>query len=339
MVTLKEIAKECGVSIATVSKALNYMTRSDNPTAERVRQKAMEMGYLPNMAARSLKTNRTYSIGLLFEDTSRSDLTHEYFYTIFNAIWAAAEAAGYTIILLGQSVGLRKFSYLEVCHYRNVDGVLVVNADYTSPEMMELVNSSVPVVTLDYMFNNCSAVVSDNIDGMTTLMQYVYDLGHRRIAYIHGEDSNITRARLASFHQFCQTHSIYVPEEYVLSARYRDPEPCRAATEALLDLKMRPTCILYPDDISILGGIDVLRRNHVRYPQDISIAGYDGVRLAQQLRTTITTIRQDCVQMGCSAVRLLIDRIENPRLFAPQIKTIQGTLQIGDSTGPVPDGR
>lgn len=338
MVTLKQIARECGVSVATVSKSLNYMPDIGSATAERIRKKAQEMGYHPNTAARALKTNRSYSIGLLFEDNTGEGLTHEYYATVFNSVRLAAEAAGYSLTFMGRVIGGRYASYLESCQYRSIDGVLIISADYSSPMVLELVNSGMPVVTMNYVFNNCSAVVSDNIQGVQDIVQHVYDLGHRRIAFIHGEDCTITRARLASFHRFCQSKGIDVPEEFVLSARYRDPETCRVATAMLMDLKYRPTCILYPDDVSILGGIDVIRRAGMDYPRDLSIVGYDGIRLASQLRTTITTLRQDSVQMGTAAVRLLVDHIENPRTFTPRIVTVSGCLQPGDSTGPVPAG-
>ena len=202
MVSMKDISAACGVSVATVSKALNDHRDIGEKTKERIRQTAKEMGYFPNSAAQALKTNRTYNIGVLFVDEARSGLTHDYFSYVLDSFKRTAEEYGYDITFINCSKSDRnRMSYLEHAKHRGVDGVVVACIDFHDPEIMELARSDIPVVTIDYIFNNRMAVVSDNVNGMNQLLTYVYDKGHRRIAYIHGADSAVTQSRLTSFYK------------------------------------------------------------------------------------------------------------------------------------------
>ena len=157
MVSLKTIAKQCGVSTATVSKALNDQKDISEETKIRVRETAEQLGYFPNAAARALKTNRSYNIGVLFEEEAGSGLTHEYFSGVLNGFKTQAEKMGYDITFINSCFEKRKMSYYEHCRYRNFQGIAIVCADFESPDVIELMNSDMPVVTIDYVHHNCSA--------------------------------------------------------------------------------------------------------------------------------------------------------------------------------------
>ena len=109
---------------------------------------------------------------------------------------------------------------------------------------MQLALSDIPVVTIDYIFNDRLAVVSDNAKGMEDLFTYIYQMGHRRIAYIHGTDSAVTTNRLSSFYRTAEKLGVEIPDEYVMMTRYRDTKGAGEATEKLLDLRRPPTCII-----------------------------------------------------------------------------------------------
>lgn len=329
MVTLKQIAGVCGVSVASVSKALNHAPDISAETAEKIIRTARELGYYPNAAARALKTNRSQNIGVLFEDDMHSGLTHEYFSHVLNAVKNEAESRGYDITFISKNLGGTPMSFLEHCKYRNCDGVVIANVDFSSPSVTELVNSDIPVVTIDYIFDNRSAVLSDNAQGMRDLVQHVYALGHRKIAFIHGEATAVTRSRLASFHRTCMALGLHIPGEYVIPARYHDPRASGLATRALLALKDRPDCILYPDDISILGGMTEIEARGLSVPEDISIAGYDGITMSKLLRPMLTTLHQDSEALGSHSARLLIEEIESPKTYVPQLLVIPGEVQTG----------
>lgn len=335
MVSVKDIAARCGVSMATVSKALNGRLDISEATREEIHRVAREMGYMPNSAARALKTNRTYNLGVLFVDETNCGLRHEYFSGILESFKAEAERHGYDVTFINQNIGTRRATYLEHCRYRGVDGVVIASVDFTDPQVAELVTSDIPVVTVDYVFNNRAAILSDNVQGMRELTAYVIGRGHRRVALIHGEITAVTGNRMASFYKTCREYGVEVPENRVLEARYHDPEATAARTRELLSQPRRPTCILFPDDYSSIGGINVIREAGLSIPGDISVTGYDGIYLSQELSPRLTTFQQDSEQLGRQAASRLIEHIEFPKTTLPEQIVVQGTLLEGGSVGTV----
>lgn len=331
---MKDIATACGVSVATVSKALNGHKDIGVETKEHIKQKAKEMGYFPNSAAKALKTKRSYNIGVLFAVDDHSGLTHDYFAYVLDSLKCMVEARGYDITFInGSSVRPNKMSYLEHCRYRGFDGVVIANTQFSRPEVMELVQSDIPSVTIDHLFNNVSAVMSDNVKGMRDLFQYVYGKGHRRIAYIHGADSSVTRSRLASFYKTAAELGIEVPDEYIGEAAYRDTNAAYIETERLLDLKDRPTCILYPDDFACFGGINAINERGLRIPNDISVAGYDGIRIGRHVEPKLTTVKQDTTRLGQLAAEKLLSLIEHPKTTIIEQIIVEGEVYPGGSVG------
>ena len=332
MVSIKDIAQKCGVSAATVSKALNgYADISAEKRAE-IEKTARDMGYLPNSFARALKTNRTYNLGILFADEAHSGLTHNYFSGILQSFKVTAEQKGYDITFTncGKTAG-RYMNYYEHCRYRGLDGVVIACIDFYTPQTQELIRSDVPVVTIDHVFDGRTAVVSDNVKGMRDLVEYVYGQGHRKIAYIHGADSAVTKMRLNSFYQTITELGIDLPNSYVREAPYRDVEETGRVTDELLSLPNPPTCILYPDDFSALGGIRAICSRGLRIPDDISVVGYDGSVLSEVMWPRLTTLRQDTETIGRVAAQELIRLIEKPKTTLPRSILVEGTLIPGES--------
>lgn len=331
MVSIKDISTKCGFSIATVSKALNDHNDISEATKELIRKTAKEMGYFPNSSARALKTHRTYNIGVLFVDEAQSGLTHDYFANVLDSFKVEAEKNGYDITFINKHMGQKKMSYYEHSKYRGVDGVVIACIDFQDPDVIELIHGELPVVTIDHVFNNRTAIISDNIKGMRDLITYIYEMGHRKIAYIHGADSSVTQNRVGSFYKTLGDLGIEVSDEYVKSGVYHDPVTTAKLTNELLDLKDRPTCIIFPDDFSCIGGINVIQERGLRIPDDISIAGYDGITLSQVLNPKLTTVKQDTKALGSKAAQKLIALIENPKAAIIERVVVEGEILYGQS--------
>ena len=327
MVSMKDIARACGVSVATVSKALNGQPDIGEETRTRVCEVAQKMGYMTNSAARALKTNRTYHIGVLFVDERQSGLAHEYFSTMLESFKAEAEAHGYDITFINHNVGGKPTSYLQHCRYRGVDGVVIACVDFTDPRVRELAESDLPLVTVDHVFNNRLAVVSDNVQGMETLVRYAYGKGHRKIAFLHGEKTSVTQNRLVGFFRACEELGLEIPEEYVRESAFHNPDRCAQDTLALMNLPERPTCILFPDDYSYVGGMNALRQMGIRVPEDVSVMGYDGIHLARVIG--LTTYWQDNREIGRIAAERLISLIEHPKTTLVDRIMVSGRLLEG----------
>ncbi len=332
MASLKDIAKECGVSTATVSKALNDQSDISQATKEKVRKAAKKLGYRPNLAAKALKTKRSQNIGVLFVDDNRSGLTHDYFADVLDNFKITVEEQGYDITFINCSkTGPNTMSYLEHVKSKGFDGVAIACINFDSPEVKELVESDIPVVTVDYVFNNTSAVLSDNVKGMTELVDYILDKGHSKVAYIHGAASAVTSNRLSAFYRATSLRGIEIPDEYVLEAPYRDIKAVYSKTIELLELPDPPTCILFPDDYAGIGGLNAIREKGLRIPDDISVAGYDGIRISHYLEPQLTTYSQDTAMIGHELGRKLIDHIEKPKTTLIETLSVEGHVRTGRS--------
>ncbi len=335
MVSMKDIAKKCGVSVATVSKALNGQKDIGEETRKRICATAQEMGYMANSVARALKTNRSYNLGMLFVDERRSGLGHEYFSTILEGFKAEAEAHGFDITFINSHVGEEPTSYTKHCKYRGLDGIVVACVNFNDPRILDLVSSNIPLVTIDHIFEGHTAILSDNVNGVDTLVRYAYEKGHRKIAFIHGEDTAVTRGRLTGFHQACRDLGLEIPPEYILPSVYHDPDLCETVTRKLLQLPEPPTCILFPDDFSFIGGHNALLEAGYTIPRlslnnkDISAMGYDGINLARMMH--LTTYTQNAYAIGRTAADRLIHRIEHPDEAKPEQILVSGALMEGSS--------
>ncbi len=332
MVSLKDIAAKCGVSTATVSKALNNMPDIGPDTRDRIQAVADELGYLTNSAARALKTNRTNNLGVLFVDEGGKGLTHEFFAALLDSFRKESEKEGYDITFINnRNIGGKSATYLQHCLYRGVDGVLMACVDFYDSQVVEVVNSSLPVVTIDHMFNNRASVLSDNIDGVEQLVSYACSNGHKKIAFIYGEPTAVTENRKIGFYRGCEQFGITVPENYLIQSRYYDPDACYEATKKLLQLSEIPTCILFPDDYSLTGGVQAIREAGLAIPEDISVVGYDGIITSQIVSPKITTLRQDTEALGKEAAVKLIELIEHPRTALLDRIIVPGELLPGES--------
>ena len=330
MASLKEIAGRCGVSVATVSKALNDHTDISPDTKALVLETAREMGYHPNSIARALKTNRTYNLGVLFSDESQSGLTHDYFASVLDSFKKTAESLGYDITFINNS-SPRKMSYLEHAKYRGFDGIILACIDFYGAAVTELLRSDLPIVTIDHVFSNHTSICSDNFGGMKGLTEYILSLGHKRIAYIYGDDTSVTKSRLNGFRNALEQSGLLPEKEYILPSHYRNPEDAFRLTRHLLSLPKRPTCILYPDDYSCIGGINALRAEGLRIPEDISIAGYDGQFLSQIISPKLTTYAQATAEIGKTSAYRLVQLIENQKFSSPEHDVVAGSVVEGES--------
>ncbi len=327
MVSIKDIAKDCNVSVATVSKALNDHDDISVATKEKVKRCAKKLGYTTNVAARALKTNKTYNLGVLFAN-DKVGLSHEYFSMILESFQREAEKNGYDITFINHAIAGKKTTYLKHVEYRNLDGVAIMTADFSDPEIVELALSKHPVVAIDYVLEKCAAVLSDNSRGLDEIVRYAYSMGHRKIAFIFGDDTYVTQERLKSFHGACRQLGLKVPEEYLIKGHYHDIQDCAEKTKNLLELKDPPTMIIFPDDYSFIGGLEIINSMGLSIPDDISAAAYDGINMAKIMN--ITTYEQNTKELGQLAARKLIQMINEPKL-PPERVIVTGRMIKGNT--------
>ncbi|MGN0602308.1 MAG: LacI family DNA-binding transcriptional regulator [Oscillospiraceae bacterium] len=331
MVSLKDIALKCGVSVATVSKALNGHTDISVATRDRLLKAAKEMGYFPNSQARALKTNRTFNIGLMFVEEPGKGFAQEFFAKIISNFKTACEKAGYDITFINKGFGKQKMSSYEHCKYRNVDGILLTSGDFTDPDVYEIINGDIPSVTIDHIFDNSTAIMSSNEIGVEKLVDFVYKKGHRKIAYISGSKAAVTERRLLGFYKACKVRGIEINPDWMLQGDYHNPVLTYDLTKNLISQKDKPTCIFMSDDYSAIGGFNALRDMGFSVPDDISLVGFDGISYSQLMRPKLTTYLQDTETIGKTAAQRLISLIEEPEKTFSEVITIDGWLLEGES--------
>ncbi len=330
---MKDIADRCSVSVATVSKALNNHSDIGEDTKKHIKEMAEKLGYYPNSSARALKTKRTFNVGVLFVDEGRSGLTHDYFAKVLDSFKKVSEVSGYDITFINATS--QKMTYLEHSRYRGVDGVVIACVDFDDRDVIDLVNSELPVVTIDHVFDNRISVVSDNIGGMRSLIEHVHSLGHTKIAYIYGDDTAVTRNRVASYYNTLKDLGIERDDSYTIASAYRNPKLAAKYTQQLLSLKNRPTCILYPDDYSAIGGLNAIEEAGLSVPDDISVVGYDGLYISQIIHPKLTTYEQNCEEIGRIAAKSLIKLIRDEKSTLIDKILVPGRIIEGGSVANI----
>ena len=331
-VTIKDVSAKCGLSISTVSKAFNNYADISAETRELVHRTAREIGYYPNAIARTLKTNRSYNLGVLFQEERGTGLTHSFFASVLEAFKSECEKRGYDITFINHNIGWTGMTYLEHCRYRNVDGVCVVCANFYASEVVELVASDIPVVTIDHAFSNRSCVLSENIEGMKSLVAHAAALGHRRIAYVHGEHASVTENRITGFYRGLSEQGIEHVPEYLVGSVYDSPQAGAEAVKKLMALPVPPTCILMPDDHSALGALTAAAELGLRVPEDVSVSGFDGTVMARYYVPSIASVRQPVEEIARRSVELLCEMLEGGQV---QHVKVDYSLVEGESVGPV----
>ena len=329
MVRLKDIAEACGVSVATVSRALNGLTNENKERTAFICQTAREMGYYPNAAARTLKTSRSSNIGILYENR----MNHEYFSSLLDELRSAADERGYDLTLIGRNNGRNVETYYDHARRRNLDGVIVIQADFESQDVIRLAGSDMPTVVIDHCYEGSDCVSSDNRASMERIVRFAFDRGHRKIAFVTGQESSVMRERLAGFYKVCAELGIRVPDGFVQNGVFHNPERCAAIIRELLSKTEKPTCILCPDDYSCLGAMWDLKAEGVKIPEEVSLIGYDGVQMSRMIRPMLTTYRQNTKEIAREAIGLLIEAIETPETHKPRQITVEGTLAEGETLG------
>lgn len=324
------VAAASGVSTAAASKALNGKEGISQEKAILVRKKAKLMGYRPNNAAKTLVTQKSRTIGILY----KAGMAHEYCSEVLESIRKEAEGQGYALIFIPNHSS-EEMSYLDYVLQRQCDGVILCQGDFDTAQIKELIASGHPVVAIDCLHEGSSAVLNDNAYSMREIAKYLHTLGYEKAAMIHGEMGEVTRIRLEEFRDACKKEHITLEEENIISACYNDPDASEEAVKKILsqDPDKIPEVILFPDDISSSGGIKALKEAGYSIPEDMGIVGYDGIRFSRLIQPVLSTWKQDVDEIGKSAAKVLISQIETDAK-KPEVVIVPGTLQKGETLKP-----
>ncbi len=315
-VTIRRLAEISGVSIGTVSRALNGYADVRPETRERITRLARELDYTPAAAARSLKTQRSHVIGVFLETgEGHPDLQHPFFHEVLVGLKNTIGSGGYDLLLFASERpgnGYGTHSYLKRARHHNVAGVVLMGADPEDPEVRRLVRSDLPTVGVDVALDGpvTTCVISDNIDGAARAVQHFHSIGHRRIATITGMlDTRTGLDRLRGYRQALQACGLAYRDEYVAYGDFY-VESGRRAMADLLSLDEPPTAVFAASDMMALGAIRAAGDAGLGVPADVSVIGFDDIQLADHMNPPLTTVRQDKAGLGAAAGSALVRLID-----------------------------
>lgn len=335
MGTIYDLAKVTGFSITTVSKALNNYSDVSEKTRAKILQAASDMGYLPNAHAQSLSTKKSWTIGVMFAEANEVGMKHPFFNAIIESFRQATEQQGYDLIFASRNLRNRDMSYLEHFKHRAVDGIVVICSDQMDEQVQTLIRSSIPIVVVDMDTENCSVVFSDNIAGGRLAVDYLYGLGHRKIAHIAGDGTtDAGLARVDGFKQAMARLSLPTPDGYIVDGGFFSVDGGKTAMRRLLALEDRPTAVFAAGDQMAIGAIEAIHEAGLKVPEDISVIGYDDIEMVKYITPKLTTIRQDTDAIGQKAADVLIEQIEQKKRTAVT-EVIPVELIVRDSCAPL----
>ena len=308
MVTIGEVARAAGVSVSTVSKSLNGYHEISEATRNRVKLIAEQMGYTPNAAAQSLVLKRANTIGVVYE--VESGLKNLFFAAVLESFRKNIQARGYDILLLSNNTE-SKLDYLKHSLSKNVDAVLVVSTGESYDAVKKLFNSELAVLSLDPKENIRNSIYSDSYKAIRKSCNYLYELGHRRIAFINGSYENfIGLERLRGYLDFMKEKDLeplYLKdrtnESYTFHEGYQ-------TMKLLFETYGLPDAVCTVSDLMAMGAIQYLNNHGYNVPKDVSIIGFDDLDICEISTPQLTTIRQDYEKIGLSASNALIDMLD-----------------------------
>ncbi len=310
-VSLKDIAKAIGVNASTVSRALD--PTSTHPLSdelkERIRKASQRLGYKPNLAAYSLRTNLSKTVGVVVPD-----ITDPVFPPILRGIEAALEKSGYVAIIANSEIDKRREArVIDALSSRGVDGFILATMRRKRDASLERINDR-PLVSVARQPDNesVSSVVHDEEEGIRYLLDHVISLGHRRIAMIAGPQSLSTGfRRFRAFEQHLDAAGLSMANPGASFAdAFTELEGQRCAEE-LLASKKSFTAVLCANDRLAIGAISAFRRHGLSCPQDVSVTGFNDMPFANQVQPPLTTVRLQHYEAGIQAANLVIGMIES----------------------------
>ncbi|WP_047864199.1 LacI family DNA-binding transcriptional regulator [Rubrobacter aplysinae] len=308
MTTIKDVAREAGVSTATVSRVMS----GRNPVSEEMRERVLgvagRLDYRPNALAKSLRVESTGTLGLVV-----SNIVNPFFTSVARAVEDAAAERGYSVIIGNADEDPEKEErYIDALLQKRVDGFIVSPARGESPLLAEVSVSETPLVFVDRSIEGLEAPVvrADGRRAIGRLVEQLAGLGHTRLAIISGPGSVVSGSeRLEAFVEAATAAGVPVGEEYTRAGSFRRESGALAMRE-LLDLPEPPTAVFAANNLMALGALQSLRESGLSMPEDISVASFDDVSWFELLDPPLTAIVQPTREIGAEAARMLLQMVE-----------------------------
>ncbi|MCM4156727.1 LacI family DNA-binding transcriptional regulator [Gramella sp. AN32] len=331
--TLKELAEELGLSISTVSRALNDHPDINSETKKNVKMLAKQKHYAPNLFARGFRSQETHILGVIVPSIS-----HLFTSTILEGILAESEIQGYRVIISeSKNNEIKQIEMLNTMTQFGVDGILMSLARKTThiDEILGILNR-IPMVLFDKVSNKvpCTQIVINEEEAAFNAVEHLINLGKTRIAIMkETENSYNSEKRYQGYLRALREHALPVDEKIILSTEDISMVHGERLANILLSMKKRPDAIFAITDNAAIGAIKALNKLNIKIPEEIAVVGFSNSLNSTIIQPELTTVDQPGNKIGRTAVKFLIGEIENPKNdITTKTVEIQTNLIVREST-------
>lgn len=333
MVTIKDVAKRAGVSVATVSRVLNKSGPVSPEAAERIHEAANALHYVPHGGARSLITSKTSTIGVLLPD-----LYGGFFSEMIRGIDQTAQHHGYHLLLSGSHNRKAEMEAAMRAMRGRTDGVIAMSPHFDAATLVENLPPSLPVILLscEARDEDYQVIAIDNVGGAEAMVRHLVKLGHRRIAMVMGEKGHFdTAERLQGYRHALVEAGITPDERYEAQGDFSEASGHRAVQE-LLALPDRPTAIFCANDSMAIGGLAAVHDAGLRVPEDMTVVGFDDIPLAHYMSPPLSSVHVPVFEMGERAVTRLIAALKGEPVSERRHERLPTRLVVRSSCSAPP---
>ncbi|UOE93274.1 LacI family DNA-binding transcriptional regulator [Alkalihalobacillus sp. LMS39] len=311
-VTIKQIAKIAGVSQATVSKIINNYDDVGEATKKRVLDIMDQHGYRPSYSAKTLASNHSNLIGVVYAGKVNADFNHPFFVDVMNSFKKSIGFFGYDLMFFSnEKFNYESEDYLARCRHYQVEGCIIIGGEEIQESIYDLDKSEIPCIGVDIKLtgNRSGYIMTDNSQISAKVVEHFYLQGYRDIAYIGGKvDSEVGTIRYESFKKVVGQYGLQLNEDWIIFGDYFKKSGYEAMKK-LLSNKSIPEAVFAASDLMALGAIQAIKEHGLRVPDDIVVIGCDDIEAAGYVEPPLTTIRQDKEKIGKLAAHMLVDFI------------------------------
>lgn len=312
MVTIKDVAREAGVSVTTVSRALNGYDDVNIDTKQHIIRVANQLNYVPNRAAQSLVKKETKTLAFILSGLEKEGGRDNQVYRLLAGMYAFAETVDYNVALFTtDSAHQKQKTYVDFCREHNIGGAMISGIRLDDPYLKDLFKSGMPCVLIDVDMDSekVSSVSIDNEQASREVVQMLIDMNHRRIGCVIGrEETDVTIKRLSGYAIALSQNGILYDEDIVVCGDFLEHKAYEV-TKKLLNQHSDMTAIYCFSDMMALGTMTAIREKGLRIPEDISVIGFDDIPISEYLNPALGTVRQNFYEMGYHAAKQLLKMI------------------------------
>ncbi|GMQ55812.1 DNA-binding transcriptional regulator CytR [Vallitalea sediminicola] len=328
MNNIQDVAREAGVSVATVSRVINHNDKVSTNTKNKVLKAIDKLQYTPNLLGRNLRKKRTYKVLVLVPT-----LSNEFYSEIVRGVEDVANEEDYYVMVCSTHSNKEKEkAYLNMFYNHLIDGIIFTAPEMNGDAMIDIANSYPVIQCSEYIRNTDVSWVSiDNHQASIDAIQYLIDIGHKEIAIIGSENGFVSSVkRKQGYLDALEHNNIQINEDYIIQSDYEFQDGIDGCKK-LMNLTKPPTAIFCGSDAIAVGVIRQLTKQGIVVGKDMSVIGFDDTNLAAYYNPPITTVSQPRYEMGKVAMELLLRKINNINCKKEYI-TLGHKLTIREST-------